>query len=281
MNSDNNLLLIILIGVVMFWIFNINTTTDYKENFKQNFKQNTNTNTKNEKKKHLSDVEYYRNDGDNEAINDASRVKSPLVSGTDDYSLIDKLYLEKQNSSKSEDSKMVYSNGMPSNSNQKIFQTPSTQHSNSIDDIYTDMAKQFTTKQEMYSNETINPIDDKQQHAYYNLKDESYLLLPKDNLPDDKFKSVTQNEPRKTLTTTELLPTKKNSDWFQVPNEKFNLLEAVDLEIPEIKVGIDTVGQSRKNATYDLRAAPPNPKFVVSPWNNSTIEQDYNTKPLC
>ena len=58
-------------------------------------------------------------------------------------------------------------------------------------------------------------------------------------------------------------------------------MQAVDLEVPEIKIGTDTVGQSLKNATYDLRSAPPNPKFVVSPWQNSTIEPDYNIKPLC
>ena len=56
---------------------------------------------------------------------------------------------------------------------------------------------------------------------------------------------------------------------------------AIKNRIVEIKIGIDTVGQSKKNATYDFRSAPPNPKFVVSPWMNSTIEPDYNTKPLC
>ena len=25
----------------------------------------------------------------------------------------------------------------------------------------------------------------------------------------------------------------------------------------------------------------PNPKFIVSPWNNSTYEPDFNLKPLC
>ena len=98
---------------------------------------------------------------------------------------------------------------------------------------------------------------------------------------DPKFNKVMPPESRQTLASKDLLPKQANNDWFQVPNEKFNLLQAVDLEIPEIKIGIDTVGQSRKNANYDLRAAPPCPKFVVSPWQNSTIEPDYNTKPLC
>ena len=73
---------------------------------------------------------------------------------------------------------------------------------------------------------------------------------------------------------------------FQLPNEDleydFNPDPlSLDIELPDYKLGIDTVGQSRKNATYDLRAAPPNPKFIVSPWSNSTIEPDYNTKSLC
>ena len=47
------------------------------------------------------------------------------------------------------------------------------------------------------------------------------------------------------------------------------------------RVGNDTVGSTKKNATYDLRGNVPCPKFSVSPWNNSTYEPDYNIKPLC
>jgi hypothetical protein len=46
-------------------------------------------------------------------------------------------------------------------------------------------------------------------------------------------------------------------------------------------IGINTVGQSLKNASYDIRGTIPNPKFVVSPWGNSTYEPDFNLKPLC
>ena len=37
-------------------------------------------------------------------------------------------------------------------------------------------------------------------------------------------------------------------------------------------VGIDTVGQTLKNANYQLRADIPNPRVPVGPWNQSTIE---------
>jgi hypothetical protein len=125
-----------------------------------------------------------------------------------------------------------------------------------------------------------NPVGVNSNNNYYEL--EPYMILQKNDPIDPKFKPYIENK-RPTNSTTDLLPDKYNvnKSWFQVPNENFDLLKAVDLELPEVKIGIDTVGQSRKNATYDLRAAPPNPKFAVSPWNNSTIEPDYNTKPWC
>ena len=45
-------------------------------------------------------------------------------------------------------------------------------------------------------------------------------------------------------------------------------------------VGINTVGQTRRNANYQLRSDPPNPQQPVSPWNISTIEPDLNRRPL-
>lgn len=46
-------------------------------------------------------------------------------------------------------------------------------------------------------------------------------------------------------------------------------------------VGINTVGTSRRNPNLSLRAEPPNPKVIVSPWMNSTIDPDTMThRPL-
>ena len=45
-------------------------------------------------------------------------------------------------------------------------------------------------------------------------------------------------------------------------------------------VGINTVGQSLRNANRQLRSEPPNPQVKVSPWLQSTIEPDSNRKPL-
>lgn len=45
-------------------------------------------------------------------------------------------------------------------------------------------------------------------------------------------------------------------------------------------VGVDTVGQTLKNANYQLRADVPNPRQQVSIWSQSTIEPDVMRRPL-
>ena len=45
-------------------------------------------------------------------------------------------------------------------------------------------------------------------------------------------------------------------------------------------VGINTVGQTLRNANRGLRSDPPNPQVKVSPWLQTTIEPDSNRKPL-
>jgi len=43
-------------------------------------------------------------------------------------------------------------------------------------------------------------------------------------------------------------------------------------------VGINTVGQSLKNANYQLRSDPPIEKVNVGPWQQSTIEYDVSRR---
>ena len=44
--------------------------------------------------------------------------------------------------------------------------------------------------------------------------------------------------------------------------------------------GINTVGNSLRNANLQLRSEPANPQTKVSPWMNSTIEPDLMRTPL-
>jgi hypothetical protein len=45
-------------------------------------------------------------------------------------------------------------------------------------------------------------------------------------------------------------------------------------------IGVNTVGQTLRNANYQLRSEPPNPQVPVSVFLNSTIEPDVNRRSL-
>jgi len=94
-------------------------------------------------------------------------------------------------------------------------------------------------------------------------------------------KFTNQTPPQKSpLISDDLLP-KKNENWFETPSVGTKVDDANLLADAVYKVGVDTVGSTRKNPSYDLRGNVPNPKFPVSPWNNSSYEPDNNLKGLC
>ena len=78
----------------------------------------------------------------------------------------------------------------------------------------------------------------------------------------------------------ELLPHDENSEWAKLnPVGKSELMN-VSLLKAGWNHGINTVGQSMKNANLQLRADPSIPQAAIGPWNNSTIEPDINRRPL-
>jgi hypothetical protein len=81
----------------------------------------------------------------------------------------------------------------------------------------------------------------------------------------------------------DFLPKEINDQWFDTDfsQAKFNINDDKLINTERYVVGVNTVGQSLKNASYDIRGTVANPKFSVSPWNNSTYEPDFNIKPLC
>jgi hypothetical protein len=91
-----------------------------------------------------------------------------------------------------------------------------------------------------------------------------------------------ENTKQKKLNSNDLLPVKSDSDqkWFENPDVGIKIEDANLLSDAVQKVGVDTVGQTRKNPSYDIRGTVPCPKFQISPWNNSTTEPDYNLKSL-
>lgn len=81
----------------------------------------------------------------------------------------------------------------------------------------------------------------------------------------------------------DFLPKQINDEWFETDFSlaKYQLNDDKLINTERYIIGINTVGESLKNASYDIRGTIPNPKFIVSPWNNSTYEPDFNLKSLC
>ena len=78
----------------------------------------------------------------------------------------------------------------------------------------------------------------------------------------------------------ELLPKDSNSQWAQLNPSGKGELANVNLLKAGYHIGIDTVGQSLRNANLQIRSEPPNPQLSVGPWNQSTIEPDFLRPPL-
>lgn len=96
-------------------------------------------------------------------------------------------------------------------------------------------------------------------------------------------KLMEENEENKLkFNSGELLPKEVNNDWFETDfsHAQVNVDDANLVVTDRYIVGVNTVGQSLKNPSYDLRAAPACPKFTVSPWSQSTIEPDFNIKNM-
>ena len=86
--------------------------------------------------------------------------------------------------------------------------------------------------------------------------------------------------PKDILNASELLPKDTDSAWAQnVPAGNGELKDQNFLNAG-YHIGVNTVGQSLRNANRQLRSEPINPQVKVSPWLQSTIEPDVNRRPL-
>lgn len=86
-------------------------------------------------------------------------------------------------------------------------------------------------------------------------------------------------QPEDLFDVDKYLPQEVNDDWFEVQPEPISVKNRHLINITK-PIGINTIGSSMRNASYDIRGTPACPKFIVSPWNNSNIDGDVNLKPL-
>ncbi len=113
-------------------------------------------------------------------------------------------------------------------------------------------------------------------------------IMPSESLDNEDYKAIDFSSgsklpidcfPRDRLTAEDLLPKDAaNSKWAQVNPAGQGDVKDQNFLTASYLTGINTVGQTLRNANYQLRSEPLNPRFNVGPWNQTTIEGDSNRK---
>lgn len=84
---------------------------------------------------------------------------------------------------------------------------------------------------------------------------------------------------REQINPAELLP-KESGVWAEQNPSGPGSLKGKNFLSAGALIGINTIGQSLKNASWDLRSEPANPQVAVSIFNNSTYQPDLMRRPL-
>jgi hypothetical protein len=79
---------------------------------------------------------------------------------------------------------------------------------------------------------------------------------------------------------SDLLPQDTNSQWAELNPIGNGSVAMPDLLRAGYHIGLDTIGQTLKNANLQLRSDPIIEKKDIGPWNQSTYEADYGRVPL-
>jgi hypothetical protein len=79
---------------------------------------------------------------------------------------------------------------------------------------------------------------------------------------------------------SDLLPRDTNNQWGSLNPAGSGDLSGQNLLSATFLTGIDTIGNTMKNANLQLRSEPPNPQLNVGPWNQSTFAPDLMRTPL-
>lgn len=106
-------------------------------------------------------------------------------------------------------------------------------------------------------------------------------------LPSVEAKAPTQEKPctagysvQQVANPSELLPNDANSQWASLNPVNQSSPQMPDLLQAGYHIGLDTIGQTMKNANQQLRSDPVISKSDIGPWNQSTIEPDMMRVPL-
>jgi hypothetical protein len=79
---------------------------------------------------------------------------------------------------------------------------------------------------------------------------------------------------------SDLLPQDSNSQWGEMNSLNQGNIAMPDLLQAGYHIGLDTIGQTLRNANLQIRSDPIIPKSDIGPWNQSTIEPDFGRVPI-
>lgn len=129
------------------------------------------------------------------------------------------------------------------------------------DEYETQMAKSIDYSQ-MNNNDQFVPNDQGNgNYAQYTPTKEEYTV--KDLMNSEK-----------------LLPQQENKDWFDTVEDAITVKNRHLININK-PIGIDSIGSSMKNASWDIRGDIVNPRFAWSPINQSSIEPNIQSSGFC
>jgi len=95
-----------------------------------------------------------------------------------------------------------------------------------------------------------------------------------ENPSNDISQDPTSCFKRDRLTKDDLLPKDANLKWATINPSSAGDISDKNFLTAGYHMGVNTVGQSLRNANLQLRSEIPNPQVAVSPWMISTIEPD-------
>ncbi len=125
--------------------------------------------------------------------------------------------------------------------------------------------------------------EDTSSHSGPSSLDSSMNIASASTLQGGNYLQVGGNQPvastGEKMDPSDLLPKDQNSEWASV-NPASNDLKNMNLLTAGQLIGINTVGNSLRNANYQERSEPIIPKANIGPWNNSTIDADTFRRPL-
>jgi hypothetical protein len=127
-----------------------------------------------------------------------------------------------------------------------------------------------------YANNSDNDSNDNNLSNY----DSSTLITSKQMNPPESDSKSGGYALHPVANPNDLLPKDENSQWGELNQINANNITTPDLLQAGYHIGLDTIGQTLRNANLQERSDPIIPKSVIGPWNQSTIEPDFGRTPL-